>query len=128
MEAFMKKFSLVLLAMLVPALFAVSGVAQQKNQAALGNGYHPQVNYPGDYSPNLLFVRFSQRDFWRRQPHLDSLQSVSCQDALDHLNSQGKWQGSLNPDGSCGKNNVESPEWATGNRINYDEARGQTVN
>lgn len=124
----MKNFSLVLLAMLVPVFFAVSGVAQQKNQAALVNGYHPQVNYQGEYRSNLLFVRFSQKDFWRRQPNLDSLQRVSCQNALDHLNSDGKWQGSLNPDGSCGKNTVESPEWATGNRLNYDEARGHSVN
>ena len=57
-----------------------------------------------------------------------ALQKISCQDALDQLNSEGKWQGSLNPDGSCGINSIESPEWATGNRINYDEGSGQRVN
>jgi hypothetical protein len=53
---------------------------------------------------------------------------VTCQDALDHLNLVGKWRGSLNPDGSCGRSSIESPEWATGNRINYDEASGQRAN
>lgn len=124
----MKIFSLVLLVMLVPALFAVSGVAQQKNRAALGNGYHPQAKYQGEYKSNLIFCRHTQKDTWRRQFHLDSFQNISCQRALDQLNSEGKWQGSLNPDGSCGINSIESPEWATGNRINYDEGSGQIVN
>lgn len=124
----MKNILLVLLALLVPVLFAVGSVAQQKNQAALGYGYHPQVNYQGEYRTNLVFFRYTQKDVWRRKPHVDSLQGISCQNALEHLNSEGKWQGSLNPDGSCGKNNIESPEWATGNRINYDEASGQGSN
>jgi hypothetical protein len=128
MEAIMKKMSWVLLVMVVSVVFAVSGVAQQKNTALPGAGYRPQVNYQGAYKSNLIFFRYSKKDAWRRKPRMDSLKSVSCQNALDRLNSIGKWQGNLNPDGSCGGNNNEAPEWATGNRINYDEASGRSSN
>lgn len=124
----MKKFSLVLLLMLVTAFFAVSGVAQQNNKALSGSGYRPQVKYEGTYKSNLIFFKYTQKDVWRRQPYMDNLQRVSCQDALDHLNFVGKWQGNLNPDGSCGGSSSESLEWATGNRINYDEASGRRAN
>jgi len=127
MEAFMKNILWGLLVMLITAFFAVSGGAQQKNKAAW-NDYHPEVKYQGAYKSSLIFFRYTQKDAWRRKPHMDSLQSVSCQNALDHLNSEGKWQGLLNPDGSCGMSNIESPEWATGNRINYDEVSGQRAN
>jgi hypothetical protein len=123
----MKKLILILLVVLVPAFFAVSGVAQQKKRA-LGYGYQPQVQYQGEYKSNLIFFRYTQNDTWRRQPHMDSLQSITCQYALDRLNTDGKWQGRLKSDGSCGNNNEESPEWATGNRINYDTGSGQSVN
>lgn len=121
----MKKISLVLLMILVTIFFAVNGLAQQNNKALSGSGYRSQVKYEGAYKSNLIFFRFTQKDVWRRQPYMDNLQRVSCQDALDHLNFVGKWRGSLNPDGSCGGSGSESPEWATGNRINYDEASGQ---
>jgi hypothetical protein len=125
---FMKNIILVLLLMLVFAFFVGSGVAQQKNQAANGNGYNPQVTYSGDYKSTLLFFRFTKNDGWRRLPHMDRLRSISCQDALNHLNSEGKWQGSLNPDGSCGTSSIESPQWAIGNLLNYDESLGQAQN
>ncbi len=123
----MKKISWVLIVMVVSVFFAVSGVAQQNNKALLGTSYRPQVNYQGAYKSNLIFFRYTKRDAWRRKPRMDSLQSVSCQNALDRLNSIGKWQGRLNPDGSCERNNNEAPEWATGNRINYDEAAGRSA-
>jgi hypothetical protein len=124
----MKNYSLLLIAILVLAFFAGIGVAQQKNQAKIGNGYQPQVKYPGNYKSNLLFFKYTKKDSWRRQPNMDLLKYVSCQDALNHFNSEGKWQGSLKPDGSCGWSSVESPEWATGNWINYDALAGQTEN
>ncbi|MGC1456022.1 MAG: hypothetical protein WA946_12625 [Nitrospirota bacterium] len=124
----MKKFSLVVLVTLVASFFALSGVAQQNNTAASGSGYRPQVKYEGTYKSNLIFFKYTPKDVWRRQPYMDTLQRVSCQDALDHLNFVGKWRGNLNQDGSCGGSSSESPEWATGNRINYDEASGQRAN
>ncbi len=124
----MKNYSLVLVAMFVLAFSPGSSIAQQNNQAVIGSRYNPQVQYPGENKTNLLFFRYTKNDAWRRLLHMDRLRYVSCQDALNHLNSEGKWQGSLNPNGSCGRNSVESPEWITGNRLNYDESTGQTEN
>jgi len=124
----MKNHLLLLLAILILTFFTSIGIAQQKNQAKIGNGYQHQVKYQGNYKSNLLFFKYTKKDAWRRQPNMDLLQNVYCQDALNYLNSVGKWQGSLKPDGSCGWSSIESPEWATGNRINYDALAGQTEN
>ncbi len=121
----MKIFSLVLLVMLVPPLFAVSGVAQQKQQGGAGNGYHPQAKYQGEYKSNLIFLQTYAKRYLATSIRTGQLSETILSSALDQLNSEGKWQGSLNPDGSCGINSIESPEWATGNRINYDEGSGQ---
>jgi len=117
----MNKLSLYVLAALVLAFFVGTGFAQQqKGQTWAGKGYDPRVIYAGDYKATLLFFKHTQNDFWRRKPHMDRLQEVSCQDALNQLNSEGAWQGSLNADGSCAGVSIESPYWATGNRLNYD--------
>jgi hypothetical protein len=118
---FMKKTVLIMLVMLVLAFFAGSGGAQQINQAQMGKGYKSQVIYPGSYKSVLLFFRHTATDSWQRKPYMDRLRKVTCQDALYHLNSEGTWKGSLNPDGSCGTSSIESPEWATGNRLNYNQ-------
>ena len=124
----MKKTVLIILVMLVLAFFAGNGVAQQINKAPMGKGYNSQVIYPGAYKSVLLFFKNNTTDSWRRKPHMDRLRIISCQDALNHLNNEGKWQGTLNPDGSCGVSSTESPLWATGNRLNYDQLAGATGN
>jgi hypothetical protein len=116
----MKNISLFFLTMLVLAFFAGSGFAQQKGQTEPGNGYDPKVTYAGQYHAGLVYSRYNRKDTWRRRPHMDSLPSVSCEDALGHLTTEGKWWGRLDKYGSCESNNDEAPEWAVGNRLNYD--------
>ena len=118
----MKNIALFFFTMLVLVLFAGNGFAQQDDRTVTGNGYNPQVKYEGQYKAGLLYFRYRQKDLWRRQPHRDRLESVSCQRALNHLTREGKWQGSLDKYGSCGGSSIESPEWAVGNRLNYDES------
>jgi hypothetical protein len=115
-----------LLIVLVAFVLLLTGrsLAQQKPAGA----YNSQIKYAGEYKSNILFTRHSKKDTWQRKLHMDRLRRVSCQDALDHLNSEGKWQGTLKPDGSCGNVSIESPEWALGNRINYDNALEQPGN
>jgi hypothetical protein len=117
----MKNISLFFFTMLVLALFAGSGFAQQKGQTEPGNGYEPKVTYAGQYQGNVVFFRYSKKDFWRRRPSMDLLRNVRCQDALDHLTTEGKWRGRLDQYGSCESNSSEAPEWTVGNRLNYDE-------
>ena len=124
----MKKTVLMMLVMIVLAFLVGTGVADQKNQAPIVKGYNPLIIYTGNYKSVLLFFRHTATDSWQRKLHMDRLRNVSCQDALNHLNSVGLWKGSLNPDGSCGPTSVESPEWATGNRLNYDQMTGATEN
>ncbi|HTF99568.1 MAG TPA: hypothetical protein VK654_03150 [Nitrospirota bacterium] len=126
----MKQFLLMVLAISLSTTFAVNSVAQQKNKTSLGTGYDPQTVYKGEYKWNLLLFRLSKDDFWRRQPRMERLRHVTCEDALKHLNAEGRWQGNLKSDGSCGNYTVdvkELPEWATGNRINYDQLIDQSV-
>jgi hypothetical protein len=121
-EAFMKNRALVFITILVLGIFVGSGFAKQKSPTGTGQGYDPGVTYEGQCLTTLLFFRYTKNDFWRRRPHMDRLRNVVCQDALSHLNKEGKWQGDLNSDGSCGMSSTESPEWAVGNRVNYDES------
>ncbi len=109
----MKNFSVVLAAMIVFVFFAGSSVAQ-------GNGYNPQVKYPGYYQSDLLYVKNNGSKIILVIPHLDRLDYISCSDALDHLGQEGKWQGHLKPDGSCGTYD-EPAEYTMGNRLNYEE-------
>jgi hypothetical protein len=111
---FMKNISWVLIAMLALAFFSGSSIAQE-------NGYNPKVQYPGPYQSDVLYVKNSGSTIIRVIPHLDLLKYVTCYNALDHLNSEGKWQGHLRPDGSCGSYD-EPAEYTMGNRLNYDGA------
>ena len=116
----MKKISLFFSTMLVLALFTGSGFAQQKGQTEPGNGYDPKVTYAGQYYSELVYFRYNRKDTWRRRPHMDLLENMHCKDALDHLTTKGTWLGRLDKYGSCESNNDEAPEWAVGNRLNYD--------
>jgi len=103
----------------------LSSAQEQGSKGAVvkpGAAYNPKIDYAGDYRPMIVFFRNSSNDNWHRRPRLDRLRRITCQDALDALNKTGLWRGDLNLDGSChGTPGIESPEWALGNRLNYDE-------
>ncbi len=124
----MKKTLFAFTTILAICLFMVvgSGIAGQGAPRA-GSAYDPAVKYSGAYTPDLLFFRNSPDDTnWRRIPLLDLLIKVTCTDALESLNREGKWKGHLKIDGSCGST-AEPAEWALGNRLNYDEEQGLSV-
>ena len=116
--------TLLLMAMaLIVILSVATAFAAQNSQAS--KEYNPQITYAGQYKANLLFWRYRPGDYWRRNPKRDRLSEITCQEALAHLKSEGKWTGCITPYGSCGVNSGECPEWALGNRINFDEALQQ---
>lgn len=106
-------------------LCVTTGHAQQKGQDAgkkIGPVYNPAITYPGEYETNMILFKNSPKDtIWRRIPNLDRLWKVTCPDALAHLKQEGKWEGHLRLDGSCGSI-AEPADWSMGNRRNYDEA------
>jgi hypothetical protein len=121
----MKKMTIVLLTVLVSCVLAGMLYAQQgvsgstaKKGVAL---YDPKEIYPGDYKADMLLFKNGPKDlYWRSIPNLERLRRASCFAALDALNREGRWQGHLNLDGSCG-NTSEPADWAVGNRLNYEE-------
>ena len=122
----MKQFFFVFILALAVGLLPGSGFAEQKHSvqqpAAFDGPYNSSVRYAGSYKNELLFFRYAD-DGWQRKPRLDRLRSIKCKDALESLSLNGTWIGTFKVDGSCGGSGAlgEHPEWATGNRLNYDE-------
>lgn len=121
----MKRIACIVL-LLTSIVFTGAVAAEQKGQGKLGDvpAYDPLILYPGDYQADALLFRNPGSMVWQRIPRLDSLRQVSCRDALDHLKSEGKWQGHLRPGGSCGSL-AEPSDWIMGNRLNYEDALEQ---
>jgi hypothetical protein len=115
----MKKILALFLMIAVSCVIAGAGLAQQRSQ-----GYNPAIVYPGDFQPNILYVKNNGAKGFRAFPGFDRLRYVTCSDALDHLNRDGKWQGHLQPDGACGTYD-EPAEYAMGNRLNFNDAVAQ---
>ena len=111
----MKKILLFLMVVAVSWLIAGIVSAGQKDQG----GYDPAVTYAGYYQSDVLYVKNSGSKIIQAIPHFDRLNYVKCSDALDHLSRDGKWQGHLKPDGSCGSYD-EPAQYTLGNRLNYD--------
>jgi hypothetical protein len=84
--------------------------------------YHPEIQYKGDYITTALYYRHTKRQPWMRMSKSDNyLDSVVCFSALAKLGTDGRWQGNLNNNGSCGT--VAEPAWfVLGNRLNYEES------
>jgi hypothetical protein len=118
-------FILVLLGSIV---FNGVSAAEQKGQGQKGKvpAYDPLILYPGEHQADVLLFRNPGSIVWQRIPRLDQLRNLSCKDALDHLMSEGKWQGHLRPDGSCGSP-AEPSDWIMGNRLNYEDALEQNT-
>ena len=121
----MKRTLLVFITVLILA-FSTKALAQQKSRTT-GNGYQAQINYPGDYQSNVLYVRNNGATIIQAIPHLDHLKDVTCYDALAYLKREGRWQGHLMPDGSCGSYD-EPAEYTMGNRLNYNELQSPINN
>jgi hypothetical protein len=92
----------------------------QKEQVVAGP-YNPAIKYSGDYSSDVILFKNLKSTVWERLPRLGRLLQVTCQDASNALNREGKWQGRLKQDGSCGSD-AEPLDWITGNRLNYENA------
>lgn len=117
----MRRTVLILMIALMFALgsYAGSAGAQQRGQTGV---YNPDTQYSGEYENDALLFRNSPNDkVWRSIPNFSRLYKVTCADALAHLRTEGKWQGHLNPDGSCGPT-AEPADWVMGNRLNYEGA------
>jgi hypothetical protein len=117
----MKRMSFIL-ALVLLSLTAAIVTAESEGQQRPGNRlaiYNPAIIYTGDYQPDVLLFKNPWTIAWQRIPKLDHLRYVTCQDALNHLNLEGRWKGHLNPDGSCGSQ-AEPADWAIGNRLNYE--------
>ena len=121
----MRQTVLILIIALVLGLYAGSTSAQQKGESGdiKGGGvYNADTRYPGAYENDALLFRNSLKDtIWRSIPNFSRLYKVTCVDALTHLKTEGKWQGHLKPDGSCGST-AEPAIWVMGNRLNYEGA------
>lgn len=116
------KRMLFILAIVLLGLTAAIVMAEPGGQQRPGNRlaiYNPAIIYTGDYQPDVLLFKNPWTIDWQRIPKLDHLRNVKCQDALNHLNLEGRWKGHLNPDGSCGSQ-AEPADWAIGNRLNYE--------
>lgn len=120
-EAVMKKILLLLTMIAVTWLMAGAVIAEQNGRSG---AYSPAVTYAGSYQSDCLYVRNNGSKIIRDIPQLDRLRHVTCPDAKDHLNRDGKWQGHLAPGGSCGSYS-EPAEYLMGNRLNYDDPHGE---
>lgn len=89
--------------------------------------YISGASYNGEYIKTRLYYHNPNSAAWLRMSESDNyLDVVTCQDALVSLGKNGKWQGHLKQDGSCGSK--EEPSYfALGNRINYDISLDQDV-
>lgn len=115
-------------------LFAGFGLSAQADSsssntgAAVGmtvvqdNQYHANSIYKGDYIPEALYYRERKTQPWMHASATDNyLLTVKCSKALDRLTVDGRWQGNLNKDGSCGA--VAEPTYfVLGNRLNYEDS------
>jgi hypothetical protein len=123
----MKQILLVLSLLLALGLHAGIGIAEENPAIeavyAPDAPYNPAIKYAGTFDQKLLFVKNTRHGNWHLRPYFDRLNYIKCQDALDHLRKDGSWDGIVKNDGSCGLigRHGELPEWATGNRLNYEE-------
>ena len=91
---------------------------------AAADGYNPALKYSGEYAPDVLYYRNRNNPNWYRGLNGTYPKGVLCKDALNHFSADGKWQGYLKRDGSCGP--VDEPaQWSLGNRLNYDASSGK---
>jgi hypothetical protein len=86
---------------------------------AAADPYNPALKYSGKYTADLLYYQNPGNPIWNHGFKFTYPKGVLCKDALKHFMSNGKWQGHLRSDGSCGPT-AEPAEWAVGNRLNYD--------
>jgi hypothetical protein len=118
----------IVLSLFFIAFIVIAGtvMAEPRGQGKEGAvpAYDPLIVYPGDYQADALLFRNPGTMVWQTIPRLERLQNVSCKDALDHLTGEGKWQGHLRPDGSCGSR-AEPSDWIMGNRLNFEDALAQ---
>ncbi len=122
-----RKLFLALLLIVCSCVPTAIAAETTNNAAATVTGpYNPAITYPGIYiSESLLFKNRPTSQSWQAIPMLNTLKKVTCADAMTSLQREGKWQGNLNLDGSCGST-YEPAEWILGNRLNYEEARQQS--
>jgi hypothetical protein len=108
---------------LVFGLVALASAAESTGQKATANSgvYNSAVIYPGEHPADALLFKNPRSVYWQRLPKMNRISQVTCSEALAQLNSEGKWQGRLKRDGSCG-NPAEPQDWILGNRLNYEES------
>jgi hypothetical protein len=112
---------LAIAALLICAIAADAAEPRRPGGEAQTKVYNPKFTYPGDYNPDVLLFRITESHGWQRVSGLDRLRRVACREALEQLQTEGRWQGHLNPDGTCGST-AEPSEWITGNRLNYEDS------
>ncbi len=84
--------------------------------------YKSSEVYEGQYLPSRLFYRDKNSPYWRRLKSFDDYRTkVICKSARTALDTNGTWEGHLNPDGSCNSVTSEPAIFAIGNRINYEK-------
>ncbi len=107
------------------AAMVIAAETEKQPGPAVTGPYNPVITYSGIHNADeLLFRNRPTSQSWQSIPTLNALKKVTCSDAIVQLQREGKWQGHLNLDGSCGPT-AEPCDWILGNRLNYDEARAQ---
>jgi hypothetical protein len=112
---------LVVGAFIICATAAAAAEPRKPGGEAQTKVYNPKLTYPGNYNPDVLLFRLADGHGWQRVTGLDRLRRVACRDALEKLQTVGRWQGHLNPDGTCGST-AEPSDWIMGNRLNYEDS------
>jgi hypothetical protein len=111
----MKTFARISMVALMLLLFAGGALAAEK----ITGPYNPAIQYTGEHPTDVILYKNPKSDMWQLVPKVDRLSRVKCSEALYQLNREGKWQGRLKQDGSCGSF-AEPVDWITGNRLNYE--------
>lgn len=103
--------------MVALTLLLFSGLAHATEK--ITGPYNPAIQYPGEHPADVVLFKNPKSEAWQLIPKVDRLLKVKCGAALNQLNREGRWQGRLRPDGSCGSS-AEPVDWITGNRLNYE--------
>lgn len=85
--------------------------------------YNSSVIYSGTFKPNTIYYHNLRNPIWVVGLKIGA-DRVTCRPTLEGFKSTGTWIGQLKQDGTCDVN-IEPVEWATGNWLNFSNAKGR---
>jgi len=114
--------SLKIFLLLVLSLLFLPGPVTAEDKDLAGPEYEAERTYTGHYPADGLYMRRSVQKAYVPHYALVRLEQVDCNDARRSLTEDGRWQGNLNANGSCG-DPAEPASWVIGNYLNYMTGR-----